>query len=38
MMGDAARMLSLRLSKDSGVNDADVERARQLAKQVLGAK
>lgn len=38
MMGDAARMLSLRLSKDRGVNDADVERARQLAKQVLGAK
>jgi hypothetical protein len=38
MMGDAARLFSLRLGKDRGVDDADVERARHLAKQFLGAK
>jgi hypothetical protein len=38
MMADQVRTISLRLTKDRGVTDADVERARQLAKQVLGAK
>ena len=38
MFGDGARMLSLRFGRDRGITDADVDRARQFAKQLLAAK
>jgi hypothetical protein len=38
MMADPARFLTLRVGKDRGMADADVERARQLARQLLGAR
>jgi|WetSurMetagenome_2_1015567.scaffolds.fasta_scaffold597987_2 hypothetical protein len=38
MFGDGGRMLSLRLGRDRGITESDVDRARQLAKQLLAAK
>ena len=38
MFGDAGRDFSIRFGRDRGVTDADVERARQLAKQVFALK
>jgi hypothetical protein len=38
MFADTAREFTLRFTRDRGVTDADAERARQLAKQLLAAK
>lgn len=38
MFGDAARGFYVRFTRDRGVSDADIERTRQLAKQLLAWK
>lgn len=38
MMADASRFLTLRVGRDRGVADADADRVRQFARQLLGAK
>ena len=38
LAADASRFLTLRVGRDRGVADADAERVRQFARQLLGVK